>query len=268
MIPAAAVSGIYLAHPRARYFAVGRIGDDQLADYAARKGVPVVQVETVVAAKSLVAAALIGLIIHGSGARRRPHRQDLERRPGEGHRGAAAARRPRCRAGSEGRSRRARSRRPTAPASARRSRISSSPGTPTRATSSSSSASSSTRTCRSSSRRRRFRPTSRARSRRSSAAASSYQLGKLAARRPTSRSRASRFRRPDRSAPSSARSSTVQDGEGAGAVLVSDYVFFGAGRTEYEFTVIAPVGVARPARRASSSGSPRSCCGAPEVQPA
>ena len=37
MTPAAAVSGIYLAHPQAKYFAVGRIGDDQLADYAARK---------------------------------------------------------------------------------------------------------------------------------------------------------------------------------------------------------------------------------------
>jgi 5-methyltetrahydrofolate--homocysteine methyltransferase len=45
MLPGAAVSGIYLAHPQARYFAVGRIGDDQLADYAARKGMPVVQVE-------------------------------------------------------------------------------------------------------------------------------------------------------------------------------------------------------------------------------
>jgi 5-methyltetrahydrofolate--homocysteine methyltransferase len=38
MIPAAAVSGIYLAHPQARYFSVGRIGRDQLEDYAARKG--------------------------------------------------------------------------------------------------------------------------------------------------------------------------------------------------------------------------------------
>jgi 5-methyltetrahydrofolate--homocysteine methyltransferase len=37
MVPAAAVSGIYLAHPRAKYFAVGRIGPDQVADYAARK---------------------------------------------------------------------------------------------------------------------------------------------------------------------------------------------------------------------------------------
>ena len=37
MTPAAAVSGIYLAHPQAKYFAVGRIGDDQLGDYARRK---------------------------------------------------------------------------------------------------------------------------------------------------------------------------------------------------------------------------------------
>ena len=38
MWPAASVSGFYLAHPDARYFAVGRIGDDQLADFAARTG--------------------------------------------------------------------------------------------------------------------------------------------------------------------------------------------------------------------------------------
>src|SRR5437660_8008062 len=45
MTPAAAVSGIYLAHPEARYFAVGRIGNDQLEDYATRKGEPVAEVE-------------------------------------------------------------------------------------------------------------------------------------------------------------------------------------------------------------------------------
>ena len=45
MTPAAAVSGIYLAHPDARYFAVGRIGRDQLEDYAGRKGESVLQVE-------------------------------------------------------------------------------------------------------------------------------------------------------------------------------------------------------------------------------
>jgi 5-methyltetrahydrofolate--homocysteine methyltransferase len=38
MTPAASVSGFYLAHPEARYFNVGRIGEDQLADYAARQG--------------------------------------------------------------------------------------------------------------------------------------------------------------------------------------------------------------------------------------
>jgi 5-methyltetrahydrofolate--homocysteine methyltransferase len=38
MYPAAAVSGYYLAHPHARYFAVTRIGRDQLEDYARRKG--------------------------------------------------------------------------------------------------------------------------------------------------------------------------------------------------------------------------------------
>jgi 5-methyltetrahydrofolate--homocysteine methyltransferase len=36
--PAAAVSGLYLHHPEARYFSVGRIGRDQVAAYAARQG--------------------------------------------------------------------------------------------------------------------------------------------------------------------------------------------------------------------------------------
>ncbi|HEY3436619.1 MAG TPA: methionine synthase [Actinotalea sp.] len=38
MTPPSAVCGVYLAHPDARYFAVGRIGRDQVEDYAARKG--------------------------------------------------------------------------------------------------------------------------------------------------------------------------------------------------------------------------------------
>jgi 5-methyltetrahydrofolate--homocysteine methyltransferase len=37
MWPAAAVSGLYFAHPESRYFGVGKIGRDQVADYAARK---------------------------------------------------------------------------------------------------------------------------------------------------------------------------------------------------------------------------------------
>jgi 5-methyltetrahydrofolate--homocysteine methyltransferase len=41
MIPGAAVSGYYFWHPQAHYFGLGRIGRDQLEDYAARKGMPV-----------------------------------------------------------------------------------------------------------------------------------------------------------------------------------------------------------------------------------
>ncbi|MEY4975644.1 MAG: Methionine synthase, partial [Pseudomonadota bacterium] len=40
MTPAASVSGFYLAHPEARYFNVGRIGEDQVRDLAARSGEP------------------------------------------------------------------------------------------------------------------------------------------------------------------------------------------------------------------------------------
>ncbi len=45
MLPAASVSGLYLAHPLARYFNVGRLDRDQVAAYAARKGMPVAQAE-------------------------------------------------------------------------------------------------------------------------------------------------------------------------------------------------------------------------------
>ena len=45
MTPAAAVSGVYFHSPQAKYFAVGRIGRDQLADYAERKGEPSAAVE-------------------------------------------------------------------------------------------------------------------------------------------------------------------------------------------------------------------------------
>lgn len=43
MVPTAAVSGYYLAHPEARYFGVGKIGDDQVADFAERRGVDIEQ---------------------------------------------------------------------------------------------------------------------------------------------------------------------------------------------------------------------------------
>jgi 5-methyltetrahydrofolate--homocysteine methyltransferase len=45
MTPAASVSGLYFAHPLARYFTVGRIGRDQVESYAARKGIGVEETE-------------------------------------------------------------------------------------------------------------------------------------------------------------------------------------------------------------------------------
>ena len=45
MTPAAAVSGIYLANPSARYFSVGRLARDQVEDYAARKGTTLEETE-------------------------------------------------------------------------------------------------------------------------------------------------------------------------------------------------------------------------------
>ena len=46
MLPAASVSGLYFAHPEARYFGLGRIGKDQVEDYARRKGWSVDEAET------------------------------------------------------------------------------------------------------------------------------------------------------------------------------------------------------------------------------
>ena len=45
MRPAASISGLYFAHPDARYFSIGRIGEDQVADYAQRRGMPVQELE-------------------------------------------------------------------------------------------------------------------------------------------------------------------------------------------------------------------------------
>ncbi len=44
-MPTAAVSGIYLGHPQARYFAVGRVGRDQVESYAERSGMTVAEAE-------------------------------------------------------------------------------------------------------------------------------------------------------------------------------------------------------------------------------
>ena len=49
MTPAASVAGYYLAHPEARYFGVGRIGRDQVKDYARRRGIAVDEAERLLA---------------------------------------------------------------------------------------------------------------------------------------------------------------------------------------------------------------------------
>ena len=45
MWPGSSVSGLYFAHPESRYFSLGKIGRDQVADYAERKGMSVAEVE-------------------------------------------------------------------------------------------------------------------------------------------------------------------------------------------------------------------------------
>jgi len=45
MLPVSSVSGFYLSHPQASYFAVGKIGRDQIEDYARRKAMSVEEAE-------------------------------------------------------------------------------------------------------------------------------------------------------------------------------------------------------------------------------
>ena len=49
MTPAASVSGFYIAHPEAQYFNVGKVGDDQVHDLAARSGVTVKDLQRLLA---------------------------------------------------------------------------------------------------------------------------------------------------------------------------------------------------------------------------
>jgi 5-methyltetrahydrofolate--homocysteine methyltransferase len=45
MHPASSVSGFYFSHPESTYFGLGKIAKDQVVDYAARKGMPVEEIE-------------------------------------------------------------------------------------------------------------------------------------------------------------------------------------------------------------------------------
>ena len=58
MWPGSSVSGLYLAHPDAKYFAVGRVQPDQVEDYAARKGITVERAEQLLGQIARVSAGL------------------------------------------------------------------------------------------------------------------------------------------------------------------------------------------------------------------
>jgi 5-methyltetrahydrofolate--homocysteine methyltransferase len=64
MTPAASVSGLYFAHPGAKYFAIQRIGQDQVDDYAKRKNMTTAEVERwlrpVLAYEPTLASAVVG----------------------------------------------------------------------------------------------------------------------------------------------------------------------------------------------------------------
>ena len=49
MWPTASVSGLYFSHPEAKYFPIGKIGKDQVADYANRKGISIDRAEYLLA---------------------------------------------------------------------------------------------------------------------------------------------------------------------------------------------------------------------------
>ena len=51
MYPHASVCGLMFSHPQSRYFAVGKIGEDQLEDYACRRGKPIEEMRKVPGSK-------------------------------------------------------------------------------------------------------------------------------------------------------------------------------------------------------------------------
>jgi hypothetical protein len=63
MLPASSVSGFYLSHPDSSYFAVGKIGRDQVEDYARRSGISVAEAEKMAGAEPRVRSGNRAVII-------------------------------------------------------------------------------------------------------------------------------------------------------------------------------------------------------------
>ena len=201
--------------------------------------------------------------MHGRGARRRPDRQDHERRPGEGRR------RRSCSASDFGAGwrRRADQAEPadaarTAPASTRRSPISSSPGHADARFTFQRGAVELDQDVAGARESREAVQTDFARTISPQLGrASAYQLEQ--ARRTSIDVSVAQVPFPPTGTVSAVYRAMLDVATRAGRRVScsTDYVFFGEGRVEYEFTVIAPVG-AGDQLRSSSSGSPRSCCSA------
>jgi 5-methyltetrahydrofolate--homocysteine methyltransferase len=51
MMPAATVSGLYFAHPNAKYFNLYHIGEDQIIDYASRKSMDKLSLEALISTR-------------------------------------------------------------------------------------------------------------------------------------------------------------------------------------------------------------------------
>ena len=49
MEPSATVCGLYIAHPEASYFLIGPVGEDQMADYALRRKLPIEEIRKLLA---------------------------------------------------------------------------------------------------------------------------------------------------------------------------------------------------------------------------
>ena len=69
MLPAASVSGLFFSHPEAKYFTVGRVGGDQVSDYAARTGMSVAEVERWLAPNLADTSGAVGTVENVSKSR-------------------------------------------------------------------------------------------------------------------------------------------------------------------------------------------------------
>ena len=61
MWPGSSVSGLYFAHPESRYFSLGKIDREQVADYAERKGMSIAEVERWLGAESELRSGAVNL---------------------------------------------------------------------------------------------------------------------------------------------------------------------------------------------------------------